>query len=127
MIGHFPELRPTNSGKCLARRSSNQHINRILNVLPRAAPEYLFGLCEANVPRLCVFLSCLLACIPEEIPRVSPCCHGIPLNRPGNLINSLGAAAFINLLWDPQQLFQASYQLSFLVVLSIALFQPAAP
>ena len=49
---------------------------------------------------------------------------GWALNRPGNLLNSLGTAAFIILLWDPQQLFQASFQLSFLVVLSIALFQP---
>jgi ComEC/Rec2-related protein len=49
---------------------------------------------------------------------------GWALARPGNLINSLAAAAFIVLLWDPQQLFGASFQLSFLVVLSIGLFVP---
>lgn len=49
---------------------------------------------------------------------------GWSLKRPGNLINSLAAAAFIILLYDPQQLFQASFQLSFFVVLSIALFMP---
>ena len=49
---------------------------------------------------------------------------GWMLNRPGNLLNSLAAAAFIILLWDPRQLFQASFQLSFFVVLSIALIAP---
>lgn len=49
---------------------------------------------------------------------------GWSLKRPGNLLNSLGAAAFLILLWDPEQLFQASFQLSFFVVLSIALLMP---
>jgi ComEC/Rec2-related protein len=40
------------------------------------------------------------------------------------LLNSLAAAAFIILVWDPQQLFQASFQLSFAVVLSLALLGP---
>jgi competence protein ComEC len=38
------------------------------------------------------------------------------------MLNSLAAAAFIILIWDPQQLFGVSFQLSFVVVLSIALF-----
>ncbi|HKI70237.1 MAG TPA: ComEC/Rec2 family competence protein, partial [Verrucomicrobiae bacterium] len=49
---------------------------------------------------------------------------GWALKRPGDLLNSLAAAAFIILLWEPRQLFQASFQLSFFVVLSIALFLP---
>lgn len=49
---------------------------------------------------------------------------GWSLRRPSDLLNSLAAAAFIILLWQPQQLFQASFQLSFFVVLSIALFVP---
>ena len=49
---------------------------------------------------------------------------GWSLRRPGNLFNSLGAAGFILLLWDPRQLFQASFQLSFFVVLSLALLCP---
>src|SRR5260221_6202756 len=47
---------------------------------------------------------------------------GWSLKRPSDLLNSLAAAAFIILLWEPQQLFQASFQLSFSVVLSLALF-----
>ena len=49
---------------------------------------------------------------------------GWALKRPGDLINSLAAAAFIILLWEPRQLFEASFQLSFFVVLVIALMLP---
>ena len=49
---------------------------------------------------------------------------GWMLHRPGNLLNSLAASGFIILLWEPQQLFQASFQLSFFVVLSIGLLLP---
>jgi ComEC/Rec2-related protein len=49
---------------------------------------------------------------------------GWMLKRPGNLLNSLAAAALIILIGDPLQLFQASFQLSFFVVLSIAQFLP---
>lgn len=49
---------------------------------------------------------------------------GWALERPTDLLNSLATAAFVILIWQPQQLFQASFQLSFLVVLSIALFLP---
>lgn len=49
---------------------------------------------------------------------------GWSLRRPSDLLNSLAAAGLVILLWEPQQLFQASFQLSFFVVLSIALFMP---
>jgi competence protein ComEC len=49
---------------------------------------------------------------------------GWVLHRPGELINSLFAAALIILLWQPQQLFQAGFQLSFFVVLCIILTVP---
>lgn len=44
--------------------------------------------------------------------------------RPSDLMNSLFAAALIILLWDPQQLFQPGFQLSFVVVLCILLILP---
>lgn len=50
---------------------------------------------------------------------------GWSLGRPANLINSLFTAGFLILLWDPQELFQASFQLSFFVVLALGLFLPA--
>jgi competence protein ComEC len=49
---------------------------------------------------------------------------GWALRRPSDLLNSLAGAAFVILLADPQQLFQASFQLSFFVVLSLALVLP---
>jgi competence protein ComEC len=49
---------------------------------------------------------------------------GWSLRRPGDLLNSLAGAALVILLWDPLQLFQAGFQLSFCVVLSIALLIP---
>ena len=49
---------------------------------------------------------------------------GWSLKRPANLINSLAAAAFIILLWEPRQLFEAGFQLSFFVVLVIGLLTP---
>jgi competence protein ComEC len=49
---------------------------------------------------------------------------GWALRRPGNLLNSLAGSGLIILLWQPTQLFQASFQLSFFVVLAIALLLP---
>ncbi len=50
---------------------------------------------------------------------------GWALKRPSDLINSLFAAALIILLWAPQQLLQAGFQLSFFVVLCLILTVPA--
>jgi ComEC/Rec2-related protein len=49
---------------------------------------------------------------------------GWALKRPGDLLNSLAAAAFIILLLEPRQLFEASFQLSFSVMLVIGLLLP---
>jgi competence protein ComEC len=44
--------------------------------------------------------------------------------RPGDLFNSLFVAALLILVWEPQQLFQAGFQLSFCVVLMILVLMP---
>lgn len=49
---------------------------------------------------------------------------GWALRRPTDLLNSLAAAALLLLLWDPRQLAQAGFQLSFCVVLVIAVLLP---
>ena len=49
---------------------------------------------------------------------------GWALKRPSDLINSLFAAAIVILLWEPRQLYQAGFQLSFFVVLCIILILP---
>ena len=49
---------------------------------------------------------------------------GWALKRPGDLLNSLAAAALVILVLDPRQLFEASFQLSFFVMLVIAIMLP---
>ncbi len=49
---------------------------------------------------------------------------GWTLARPSGMLNSLAAAALLILAFDPHQLFGASFQLSFFVVLSLALLMP---
>jgi competence protein ComEC len=49
---------------------------------------------------------------------------GWVLRRPSDLLNSLFAAALIILIWEPRQLFQAGFQLSFCVVLCMVLILP---
>ena len=49
---------------------------------------------------------------------------GWALKRPADLLNSLAAAAFILLLWDPCQLWETGFQLSFIVVGVIAVMLP---
>jgi competence protein ComEC len=49
---------------------------------------------------------------------------GWALKRPGDLLNSLFAAALIILIGDPQQLFQAGFQLSFTVVICMIVTLP---
>jgi len=49
---------------------------------------------------------------------------GWSLKRPSNLLNSLAAAALLILLFDPRQIYQVSFQLSFAVVLSLSLLLP---
>jgi len=49
---------------------------------------------------------------------------GWALRRPSNLVNSLAAAGLIILVIEPHQLFQASFQLSFAVVLALGLILP---
>lgn len=46
------------------------------------------------------------------------------LRRPADLLNSTAAAAVLILAFQPEQLFQAGFQLSFVVVASLALFLP---
>ena len=44
------------------------------------------------------------------------------LRRPNNLLNSLAASALLILLWQPEQLFQPGFQLSFLLLLTMAVW-----
>ncbi len=43
-------------------------------------------------------------------------------DRPARIVNTLGASGLLILAWDTQQMFQAGFQLSFLVVLALLVF-----
>jgi competence protein ComEC len=49
---------------------------------------------------------------------------GWAVKRPGDMIASLFVAAVVILVWEPAQLFQAGFQLSFVVVLCIGVLLP---
>lgn len=49
---------------------------------------------------------------------------GYLLDRQSDILNSLSIAAFLILLWNPKELFDPSFQLSFVSVASIILFEP---
>ncbi|HWF18333.1 MAG TPA: ComEC/Rec2 family competence protein, partial [Verrucomicrobiae bacterium] len=60
----------------------------------------------------------------RAIVMISVIFGGWALKRPSDLINSLFMAALVILVWEPRQLFQAGFQLSFFVVLCIILILP---
>jgi ComEC/Rec2-related protein len=52
---------------------------------------------------------------------------GWMLKRPNNLLNSLAASAVLIFLWQPEQLFQIGFQLSFILLLSFAVWPALSP
>ncbi|MEW6303138.1 MAG: ComEC/Rec2 family competence protein [Verrucomicrobiota bacterium] len=118
-------------------RSGTMHLFAISGLHVALIAGILIALLRsANVPRFHVGLICLpllwfytaaTGWQPSAVRStimMTVIIAGWMLPRPSNLLNSLGAAAFLILMWDPQQLFQAGFQLSFLVVLSIGLLVP---
>ncbi|MGO8697492.1 MAG: ComEC/Rec2 family competence protein [Limisphaerales bacterium] len=79
------------------------------------APALWFYVCLTGWPA-----SAIRAAIMATVVILGWACR-----RPGDVFNSLFAAAFIILLWDPGQLFLPGFQLSFLVVGGIALIVPS--
>jgi competence protein ComEC len=118
-------------------RAATYHIFAVDGLRMAIVFGILFGLLRAlNVPRAICGIALLpliwfyvaLTGWPASAIRatvmLSIIIAGWALKRPSNLINSLLAAAIIILVWDPQQLFQAGFQLSFVVVLSMILMLP---
>ena len=79
------------------------------------APALWFYVCLTGWPA-----SAIRAAIMASVVILGWACR-----RPGDVFNSLCAAAVIILLWDPGQLFLPGFQLSFLVVGGIALTVPS--
>ncbi|HMJ90811.1 MAG TPA: ComEC/Rec2 family competence protein, partial [Candidatus Acidoferrum sp.] len=108
---------------------SGLHIALIAGILAALLRAIMIPrlLCGAIIIPLIWFYTAATGWQPSAIRStimMSVIIFGWALQRPMNLLNSLAAAACIILVWNPQQLFQASFQLSFFVVLSIALLVP---
>lgn len=84
----------------------------------------LQALCMLTVIWGYAFLTGLSPSVVRACIMVSFILGGEILNRPNSAANSLLAAAFFMLLYQPRYLFDAGFQLSFLAVLSIFLFYP---
>lgn len=108
---------------------SGLHVALIANVLVQALrlfliPRFLAGLIA--LPTIWLYIaatgwqsSAVRSGVMSSIVIASwMCC------RPVDVLNSLATAAFGVLAWDPAQLFQAGFQLSFAVVAAIGLLVP---
>ena len=80
------------------------------------------------IPALCFYagLTGWPASAVRAVIMASALILGWACRRPGDMLNSLCAAALVILLWDPRQLYQPGFQLSFMVVLCIGLIVPPA-
>lgn len=118
-------------------RSGTMHIFAISGLHIALIAEILIGVLRfANLPRsVAGLISIPMAWLytaatgwqPSAIRAsfmTSVVVGGWVLARPSNVLNSLGTAATLILLWDPAQLFQAGFQLSFVAVASIGTLTP---
>lgn len=108
---------------------SGLHIALIAGILVAVlrAAQLPRGACGAVIVPLIWFYTAATGWQPSAVRStimMTLIIAGWALRRPGNLLNSLAASGFVILLWQPTQLFQASFQLSFFVVLAIALLLP---
>ncbi len=112
---------------------SGLHVGIILIIL-----NLFFGLIKSNNKTINLFKTLLMlfgiwgfALITGAAPSViraatmlSLVIIGKQLNRYSNIYNTIAAAAFMMLLWNPFQLFDVGFQLSFLALIGIIYFQP---
>ena len=112
---------------------SGLHVGIILIIL-----NLFFGLIKSNNKSINLFKTILMllgiwgfALITGAAPSViraatmlSLVIVGKQLNRSPNIYNTIAAAAFIMLLWNPFQLMDVGFQLSFLALIGIIYFQP---
>lgn len=126
-IGFETRIEFVNSGVMHILAVSGLHVGYILLI-------FIFALGRLNIfarsiltcAGLLLFL--LLTGMPASVFRAVTMAVVIILayisNRTTNIFNSLAIAAFIVLVFDPEELFNPGFQLSFLAVLSIAVIYP---
>ncbi|MGE3311688.1 MAG: ComEC/Rec2 family competence protein [Limisphaerales bacterium] len=108
---------------------SGLHVALIANIVVQVlrlflVPRFLVGLAALPIVWLYVAAtgwqsSAVRAAVMSSLVIGSWMC-----SRPVNLLNSLATAAFAVLAWDPIQLLQAGFQLSFAVVAGIGMLAP---
>ena len=106
---------------------SGLHIALIVGILVQLLrlmllPRFVVGLLLIPLLWFYVAVTGWQASAVRASLMISVVAMGWVLKRPNDLVNSLATAALVILLVDSQQLFSASFQLSFSVVLAIAIF-----
>ena len=106
---------------------SGLHIALIVGILVQLLrmmqlPRFIVGLLLIPLLWFYVAVTGWQASAVRASLMISVVAMGWVLKRPNDLVNSLATAALVILLFDPQQLFSTSFQLSFSVVLAIAIF-----
>ncbi len=108
---------------------SGLHVALIAFVLLQALrlvllPRFIAGLLALPTIWLYVVATGLQSSAIRSALMISIIIASWMVHRPVDVLNSLATAAFCVLAWDPCQLFQAGFQLSFAVVASIGLLAP---
>ncbi|MCF1420294.1 ComEC/Rec2 family competence protein [Mangrovimonas futianensis] len=122
----------TNAGAIHILAISGLHVGIILLILQwllKPLEQFRYGKCYKMV--LIIFLiwsfaviAGLSASVTRAATMFTAIAIGLNLNRPTNTINSLAISAFVLLVLKPSFLFEVGFQLSYLAVLGIVLFQP---
>jgi competence protein ComEC len=119
------------------RRTGTLHVFAISGShISLIALSFLIGLRQVRFPQrwaclivlpLLIFYVCatgLRASAIRSLVMAGVVIAGWSLQRPSALLNNLATSALIILAWDPLQLFDAGFQLSFVVVASLILISP---
>ncbi|MBI3586959.1 MAG: DNA internalization-related competence protein ComEC/Rec2 [Ignavibacteriales bacterium] len=87
-------------------------------------PKVVIAVATAGVIVAHMFLTGATASVVRATIMASALLIGALVERKTDIYNSLSVAALIILLWDPKQMFDVGFQLSFAAVFSIVYFYP---
>lgn len=122
-----------NTGAIHILAVSGLHVGIIAMILfwiLKVVPSYSFAqkCLKAGIALVGIWLFALLTGASASVIRAATMFSfiiiGKYVERNGNIYNSLAAAAFCSLIYDPYLLFQVGFQLSYLAVAGIVFFQP---
>lgn len=137
-LGHRKELNPetrdyfASSGAMHVLAVSGLHVGIIYLIFtfllsPLKRKKYgrlVFTLLVGSLIWIYAVLAGLSPSVQRAAVMFSFILIGQNLNRPANIFNSLAGSAFLLMLFNPQIIFEVGFQLSYLAVTGIVLFQP---